>query len=99
MEKHKCPGHNRREKLRDRLEEARKDAGKKIDSSKRIRVSLGAGVEEDMNLIDLAERERGTPEWKHVADGGTRVIPVTEFTLSSNPITNEYLQPTSGCLA
>ena len=89
MEKEKCPGHKRREKLEEKIKRARENLGKDIDSSKRICVSLGAGLEENMNLSDLAERERGTPEWKHVAEGGTRVIPVTEFTLNSLPKPNE----------
>ena len=81
----KCPGHKRREELGKKVRRARKNSGGEIDSSKRIWVSLGGGLEEDMNLSDLAERERLTPEWMHVAGGGLRVIPVTEFTLSSLP--------------
>lgn len=77
----KCHGHRRREELRKRLREARKFPSKKIDASKRIDVELGAGQFRQMNLGDLAERERVTPEWKEVARGGLRVIPVTEYTL------------------
>ena len=85
MEKEKCPGHKRREELIKKIRRARENRGKDIDSSKKICVSLGAGVEEDMNLCDLEERKSRTPEWMEVAKGGLRVIPVTEFTLNSLP--------------
>ena len=84
-----CLGHARRDKLRQKLSDARAIPGKEIDTSKKINVTLGAGKVVEWGLKELTEEERKSPEWQAVANGGLRVIPVTEFRLDSLPKPNE----------
>ena len=81
----KCEGSTQRRGLKIKLNDAREGSGKAIDSSKKINVDLGAGQVVELSLDDLAERERQSPEWKAVAAGEVRVIPVEEFRLKSPP--------------
>ena len=82
-----CPytGGKLRRELAQKLSAAKGRPARTLDSSKKLVVSLGAGKVEELGLSELTERERRSPEWARVAEGGLRVIPVVEFRLSSPP--------------
>ena len=56
-----------------------------MDPLKTILVNLGGGQVKQLGLSELTEMERQSPEWRAVAAGGLRVIPVAEFRLSTLP--------------
>ena len=84
-----CMGNKHRQELRKKLNDVRDIPGEEIDSSKKISVDLGAGQVVKLDVQELAERERKSTEWKTVAAGNVRVIPVTEFRLYNLPKQNE----------
>ena len=80
-----CSSCSRGAELRQKLHDAKKISGREIDSSKRLKVNLGAGQVKEYSLRDLEERERQSPEWRAVSAGGLRIIPIREFRLNSLP--------------
>ena len=64
-----CPGNNQRQELSKKLNRVREISKKDIYSEKKISVDLGAGQTDELDLHDLEDRERQTPEWKEVEAG------------------------------